>query len=1091
MIKKLLIANRAEIAIRIARTATDMGIDTVAVYTQDDEQSLHITHADDSALLTGQGVKGYLDQQDIISIAQKMGCDAIHPGYGLLSESADFVKKCEDHAIIFVGPTSHTIEATGDKAKARQLALSAGVSVIPGKTDIDSDEDVETFFEANKKAPLMLKAINGGGGRGMRIITQTQDIAPAFQQCTAEAQTAFGNSSLYAERFLPNVRHIEVQIIGDGKSYTHLFERDCSIQRRHQKVIEIAPAPNLEDQIREKLHQAAIRIAEACHYKGLGTVEFLVDTETGDFFFIELNPRIQVEHTITEAITNLDLVAHQLEIAAGKSLADLNITQEKIAPPQGLSIQLRINAETVSTAGEAGDFVPASGKIDQFYPASGPGVRVDTHAYPGYSPNPFFDNMLAKLIVYTAGSDFKDLCRKADRSLSEFQIIGVDTNIDFLRRFISMDQFQSWDLTVQQAEAGIKDIIKDIVSKSDREPGPGLNRTPPNQQHSSSPDQGSNDPTIIVPENGHILTSPVQAQLMEISVAPGDTFKAGDCLAVVEAMKMQHILKAETAGTVHTVIASPKDIIKAGGAILTYIASDEQSLEQHNQENIDPDFIRDDLQDLYDRQAFTLDENRPEACEKRWTKGQKTIRENLARLTDGAPFSEYGQLVYAAQRSKFDQETLQKKTPADGIIVGIANVNQDQSAEGKSKIAFLGYDATVIAGTQGMHGHHKTDRMLEIAREQDLPIIFFTEGGGGRPNDVDFEVINRCALNLTTFHHFAGHQSYAPNITISNGYCFAGNAALFGAGDVRIATEQSWIGLGGPAMIKAGGLGDVAPKEIGPATEQATNGLIDCLVKDEFEAVDTAKKILSYFQGPSVEYSEADQRLLRHVVPENRKQVYDMRDVIPLIADVDSFTELKPLYNPGMITGLIRIRGNSLGVMANNPIYLGGALDAGASQKAADFLRLCNKFNLPVLSLCDTPGFMVGPDSERNGGVMQASNLLAAGAALQTPLVFLCTRKGYGIGAQAMAGGGFTIPVTTLSWPSGEFGPMGLEGSVELGFAKELSAASTPQEREQLFNSLLARVYEEGKAVNIASLVEIDAVIDPLETRAWIVNSLF
>lgn len=1075
-LKKILIANRGEIAVRIARTATDLGITTVAVYSPDDAQCLHVRHANEAVELDGTGVRAYLDIDQIIYIARKTGCDGIHPGYGLLSERTDFVSACEENGLIFVGPSSKTMSMQGDKVAARTLAKQAGVPVVEGVDTLKSASAAQEFFRATDGRPIMIKAVNGGGGRGMRIVREEVGLESAFTQCEAEALSAFGDGALYAEQFLPSVRHIEVQIVGDGRDVIHLWERDCSIQRRNQKVIELAPAPRLDADVRRNLLEAAVRIGKASSYKGLGTVEFLVenDAKAGrGYYFIETNPRIQVEHTITEEVVGIDLVELQLRIAAGETLKDLGLDQATIPCTRGFAIQLRINTETFS---DKGDVTPSGGRLSAFQTPGGPGVRVDTHGYRGYHTNPNFDSLLAKLIIHSRADDLGALLEKARRSLEEFHIAGVETNVGMLNALLVSDEIREWSFSVRSIGERIKELSRDGNIARMRY-----------FEETISPEEQIRRELEDFPEGSVPIVAPMQAAITSLAVAEGDTYSAGEELAVIEAMKMQHEVKALSAGRVLRILVKPGEIIGAHQAILLVEESEGAGVQCTGQASIDPDYIRPDLAALRERVVLTLDDARPDAVERRRFRGQRTARENVADLCDPGSFFEYGQLVIAGQRRKKGVDDLVKSSPADGIVTGIGTINGDRFGD-RSRAAILAYDATVMAGTQGVFGHKKSDRVIEVAHQQDLPVVYYTEGGGGRPNDDDFAHIVSSALNITTFNAFA--KLRAPRIGVNAGFCFAGNAAIYGTCDIRIASRNSWIGLGGPAMVEAGGLGSFGPKELGPALVQAKNGLVDILADDEMEATALARQVLSYFQGPFEEWEAADQRLLRHAVPENRKRVYDIRSVIGLLADKGSFLEIRRDFAAGLVAGFLRVQGRPMGLIANNPMHLGGAIDARASEKGADFFALCERFNLPVLSLCDTPGFMVGPESEREGGVRQACRFMAAGASIRTPILFVCLRKGYGIGSQAMAGGSFAAPMFSIAWPTGEFGAMGLEGSVELGYKKELNAQPDIAARHALFDKLVQKAYEAGSAFNIASLLEIDAVIDPKDTRDWIVEGL-
>ncbi|WP_229702566.1 acyl-CoA carboxylase subunit beta [Streptomyces albiflavescens] len=400
----------------------------------------------------------------------------------------------------------------------------------------------------------------------------------------------------------------------------------------------------------------------------------------------------------------------------------------------------------------------------------------------------------------------------------------------------------------------------------------------------------------------------------------------------------------------------------------------------------------------------------------------------------------------------------------------------------------MSYDYTVLAGTQGLQNHRKTDRMLALAEERRLPVVLFAEGGGGRPGDTDTTSI--AGLDVTTFQRMGRLSGLVPLVGIASGRCFAGNAALLGCCDVVIATPDASIGMGGPAMIEGGGLGVYRPEEVGPLTVQVPNGVVDLAVSDEAEAVRVARQYLSYFQGTQGSWEAPDQRLLRQVVPENRRRAYDMRTAVETLADRGSVLELRQAFGTGVLTCLIRIEGRPLGLIASNPAHLGGAVDRDAADKTARFLQLCDAFGLPVVSLCDTPGFMVGPDAERTATVRHFARLFVTGANLRVPLVGLVLRKAYGLGAMAMLGGSTRAPLATAAWPSGEFGGMGLEGAVRLGYRKELAAIIDPEERERAFEARVAELYEHGKAVNAAAALEIDAVIDPAESRVWILAAL-
>jgi acetyl-CoA carboxylase carboxyltransferase component len=584
------------------------------------------------------------------------------------------------------------------------------------------------------------------------------------------------------------------------------------------------------------------------------------------------------------------------------------------------------------------------------------------------------------------------------------------------------------------------------------------------------------------------VIAPIAGRVVSVDVAPGAKVRAGAGVVVLESMKMEHVVTAGRSGVVRKLAVQPGTIVAQGDALLFLEPAPVEDEHAVYDEDTGADEVRADLAELLARRAALRDGARGEAVAKRRERGLRTARENLAQLFDGGEFLEYGEFALAAQRRRRGIDDLMKISPADGLITGIGHVNGDRFGDERSRCVALAYDYTVLAGTQGYFNHLKTDRMLNLAEKWRVPLVMFAEGGGGRPGDTDVDLGS--GLAVPSFASYARLSGLVPVVGVVAGYCFAGNAAFLGCSDVIIATRGANIGMGGPAMIEGGGLGTFRPEEIGPVSDQAPNGVVDVVVEDEAEATATARRYLAYFQGATADWTCADQRELRRVVPENRMRVYDVREAVALLADAGSVLELRAAYAPGMITALIRIEGRPLGLIANNALHLGGAIDAPGADKASRFMQLCDAFDLPMVSLCDTPGFMVGPDAERTGQVRRVSRMFVTAASMTVPFFFVALRKGYGLGAQAMGAGSLHEPFFSVAWPTGEFGPMGLEGAVRLGFRKELAAAVDPGEREKLFDTLLAKAYAQGKALNVASMVELDAVIDPRDTRDWLVRGL-
>ena len=1082
---KLLIANRGEIAIRIARAAGDAGLATVAIHSADDAQSLHVRVADAACEIPGRGARAYLDIEAVISAAKATGCDAVHPGYGFLSENATLARRCIEESIVFVGPSPEALDLFGDKAQAKALAKQCGVPIIEGTSGPTSLEEARAFLESlGPGGAIMIKAIAGGGGRGMRIVDDAEKLEEAYARCQSEAMAAFGSDGVYVERLIRNARHIEVQIICDHHgAISHLWERECTIQRRNQKLIEVAPSPSLNDALRGRIIDAAKELAAAAHYDNLGTFEFLVDNDAKGsdqaFAFIEANPRLQVEHTVTEEVLGLDLVQSQLAVAAGATLGSLGLAQAYIPKPRGFAMQLRVNMEVMD---ETGGTRPTGGTLALFDLPSGPGVRVDTFGYSGYRTSTAFDSLLAKVIVHSPGGNWTDVVHKATRTLREFRIGGVATNIPFLAAILAHPDFVENRVSTGFIEAHVADLVGEAKATAETaliESGVAADDGAPSTEAAvGGPGPAGSEP----------VPAPLQGTIVAIDVREGDLVRPGQQIAVLESMKMEHLVTAPHGGRVTKVAAEAGVTLMQDEAILYLEPAEIDAHDVAEEEDVDLDHIRPDLAELIERHAITLDENRPASVERRRKTNQRTARENVAQLVDEGSFVEYGSLAIAAQRRRRAVDDLIRNTPADGLISGVATVNAEKFGADAARCMVIAYDYTVLAGTQGHMNHKKIDRMLSLAEQWRLPLVFYAEGGGGRPGDTDR--LGMTGLDGPSFVQFAKLSGLVPVIGVVSGYCFAGNAAMLGCCDVIIATKNASVGMGGPAMIEGGGLGVYHPAEVGPVSFQSPNGVIDILVEDEAEATAAAQKYLSYFQGAVADWKAPDQRLLRRAIPENRLRVYDIRTVIDLLADEGSVLEIRRDFGVGMVTAFIRIEGKPFGLIANNPKHLGGAIDAPAGDKAARFMQLCDAFDIPLLSLCDTPGFMVGPEAEKTAIVRHVARMFVTGASLTVPLFGIVLRKGYGLGAQSMIGGGFHASFFTVAWPTGEFGGMGLEGYVRLGFRKEMEAIEDPAEREEYYQGKVAELYANGKAVSIASVLEIDEVIDPADTRQWIMAGL-
>ena len=1107
-INAILIANRGEIAIRIARAAADLGLRSVAVYSEDDADSLHLRLADEAHALAGRGAGAYLDMDGIIAAAKATNCDAVHPGYGFLAERADFARACGEAGLTFIGPEERLLDLFGDKGRARAAAVMADVPVVKGLDHAVTLAEATAFFEQlGQGGAMIIKAIAGGGGRGTRAVMAADEIEAAYDRCRSEAKASFGRDEVYVEQFITRARPIEVQILGDGQgAVVHLGERECSIQRRFQKMIEIAPAPGLDDGLSRRIITAAVRFAKSVEYTNLGTFEFLVDTADHSFVFIEANARLQVEHTVTEAVTGVDIVQSQILLAGGATLAELGLDDGAVAQPRGHAIQVRVNMETFAPDGTVR---PGGGTLTAYEAPSGPGVRTDGFGYGGYRTSSAFDSLLAKVICHAPGADVSAAIARTQRALSEFRLEGVSVNISVLQNILSHADFANAEVHTRwvdehmaelAAEAGQRQrFVVATPQGADGFAGARVDSQDPLALFAHDADVKAaqaatatvaDDIQVSRPDGSLGMIAPIQGTIVSIDVAVGDEVRAGSQVAVVETMKMEHIITASVSGIVREVTMAQGDVVREGYAIAFVEEAEVTGGDDIDAggDDLDLDHIRDDLQESIDRHAFTLDENRAEAVAKHKARGYRMVRESIAELVDEGSFQEYWPLIVAQQHQRHDLDTLRKTTPGDGVVAGTAAINGEHFDDERSRAVVVAYDYTVLAGTQGRKNHYKQDRMFELAKRFKMPLILFGEGGGGRPGDDN--IGPRVAFDTPTFTTFSQLSGLVPMVGINNGRCFAGNTALLACCDVIIATEGSTIAMGGPAMIEGGGLGIYTPEEVGPMSFQVPNGVVDILVKDQAESVVVAKKYLSYFQGPIDEWEAADQRHLRHIVPENRVRLYDMREVIETLADKGSILEIREKFGIGVITAFIRIEGKPMGLIANNPHHLAGAIDSDGADKGARFLQLCDAFDIPVLSLMDCPGIMVGPEVEQTALVRHATRMFNTGANMTTPLFGVIVRKAYGLGVQAMCGASALVGFFTVAWPTAEFAGMNIEGAVKLGHRKELAAIENPDERLAEFDTRVAQAYETARAVNAGTGGGLDDVIDPAETRTWIANSL-
>ena len=996
---KLLVANRGEIAIRIMRAAAELGVPTVAVAPADDAGSLHTGKADEALALDGAGAAAYLDVERIVAAALDTGCDALHPGYGFLAENAELARRCAAAGVTFVGPRVETLELFGDKARARAAAAAAGVPVIRGIDRGVTVEEAAAFLDAlGEGRGMMIKAVAGGGGRGSRRVADADEVAAAYARCRAEAEAAFGNGALYVEEFVATARHVEVQILGDaGGAVAHLGERECSVQRNFQKIVEVAPAPGLADEARARIIDAAVRFAARVGYRNAGTFEFLVDvSEAGDggFAFIETNARLQVEHTVTEEVTGVDIVRAQLELARGATIAELGLGAA--VAPRGHAVQARVCMESVRTDGA---ILPASGTLLAYEPPSGPGVRTDGFGYAGYETSLAFDSLLAKVVGHSPSADFGDAVRRTSRALAEFRIEGVETNVAFLQAILAHPDFVAGRVHTRFVD----EHIAELAAAGE----PPRFVTPTGFEPQAVVAQQAEQ--AVGPEGSVGLVAPMQGTIVGISVNIGDEVRIGQAVAVVEAMKLQHDIHADRNGVVCAVSMSEGDVVREGYPIVFIHETDIQGGAVAGDAGVDLDHIRGDLQEVNDWIQETLDTSRVDAVEALHALGRRTARENLDDLLDDGSFREFGPPAAGSALG--------------GTIMGFGSVNAGLVGEERSRVAVVHskYDAAAYS-----HGHYRQEQVHELVHDWRLPLVLFSEGEG-----LPYGNVGGVGMDASVFTDFAKLSGLVPLVGVNTGNCFAGNAALLACCDVIIATENSTIGMTGPTVTEATGMGAHSAADLGSMAFQVANGNVDILVRDAAAAVRAVKQYLSYFQGGLSDWEAPDQRRMRHIIPENRVRAYEMRDIIDTLADEGSVLEIRKEFGIGVITAFIRVEGRPMGVVANNPAHLAGAVDSPGADKGARFFQLCDAFDIPVVVFMDCPGIMVGPDHERTALVRHSVRLFNIGANCTTPMFGIMVRKAYGLGVQAMIGGASSVPFLTVAWPTAEFAGMNIDGAVK------------------------------------------------------------
>jgi acetyl/propionyl-CoA carboxylase alpha subunit/acetyl-CoA carboxylase carboxyltransferase component len=1094
MFKRVLIANRGEIAIRIARAAAALGIDSVAVFTPADAQSLH-TKLADSARAIGRDaadpLRAHLDIEAVIAAARESGADCIHPGYGFLAENARFAERCRAEGLRFVGPSPAALALFGDKVKARAFAGKQGIPVVPGVPTLASSAEAQATAQSIGY-PVMLKAAAGGGGRGMRAVAGPAEMDEAFARCQGEALAAFGDGAVFLEKFVARPRHIEVQILGDGQgNVVHLFERDCSVQLRHQKVVEVAPAPALDEALRQRILADAVTLARAARYENAGTVEFLVNPENGRHFFIECNPRIQVEHTVTEQVLGLDLVEAQFRLAAGDSLPAIGLPdQAAVGWPRGFAIQARVVAQ-------------GTGTLTAYREPSGPGVRVDACGYLGLAPPPQFDPLLAKVICRSASSDtFASAIDRTERALAEFHIAGVPTNLEQLRAILAHPEFRRGNARTTLLSEAIDPATGDQATlKFLDQQASALGRSPRGAQAPARP--------LPVPPGHQAVESPHAGAVVEVKVRAGDAVGAGQTLFVVSAMKMESSIGAPCAGVVESVAPIAAGTAVEGGQILAVI---KPSASAHAAPVVPTDETwTPTLEKVANLQAIAHQRLAPGSREpgvvRQRSRNKLTCRERIDALLDPGSFREIGSLAGFA--SFDDAGEIAAFTPA-------SHVGGQGRIEGRPCIVCAD-DFTSRGGhADGAIGQKSRylDRLSIELRAPSIRLLDGSSGGGSVATMVPKQGSGAESSAKESTGAIKGGQ---PRVVGSGGSFLPGHlgssyyadqlatvpvvnlllGSVVGIGAAKavlghfsvMVRDISQLFVAGPPVVSHAMGYDVTKEDLGGWHIHCRNGSVDNLAESEEEAMAQTRRFLGYlpssvYEAPPVQATadKADRREeeLLTLVPRKRTATFDVRRAIRLIADRDSFFEIGPLWGTDQVTGFIRLAGHPVGVIASDSRHVnGGALTADGCDKLKRHLDLCDLFHLPLLNLVDNPGFAVGIEHEIAGTIRKGGEWMVAFAQVQIPIFTVLMRRSFGV-----AGNNYATPRSAASvrvaWPAADVGGIPPEGGIEAAYKRQLAEAADPAALRAEIN---ARIESVRGPVGPLNRFEIEEMVDPRDTR--------
>ncbi|MDX2378596.1 MAG: carboxyl transferase domain-containing protein [Acidimicrobiia bacterium] len=1086
--RRVLIANRGEIAIRIAEAAASLGIETVAVFVDADEQALHTRLADQRRRLdspAGDPVAGYLAVDALVAVAIDAGCDAVHPGYGFLAESSVFAAACERAVLTFIGASSAALALFGDKVRARSLATSLGISVVPG-----SEGPVSSVAEAIAAAdeigsPVMLKAAAGGGGRGIRLVQIAGEMTVEFERCRSEAAAAFGDGTLFVEQVVARPRHVEIQVLADEHgNIAQLGSRDCSVQVRNQKIIEIAPAPGLSTSLRDRLADDAVRLAAAGGLHNAATVEFLVVPERDEYFFIECNPRIQVEHTVTEEVTGIDLVAAQFELAGGATLDELDLDGA------GAEVGYAVQARVVATG---------PGTMQAYREPGGSRVRTDGSGYVGYTPALAFDPLIAK-VIGTAGSSLTDALATTDRALARFHIAGIPTNVAALRAVLAEPSVQAGDArTTLLAE---RPELLDVEATAG--PLDALGRSP-----SISVEEVGSGPTLDVPDGCEAVTAHGSATVIEVLVASGDVVRAGEPMLIASAMKMETVIAAPTAGTIEAMLSlSVGDTIDAGRVLAAIRSSGDDRDDQIDGPWDDTLGEVDRLRQLA-AERLAPGSTDPGVVRQR-ARDKLTCRERLDLLLDEGSFREVGSAAGFASHD------------ADGTIIAFTPAN---SVGGSGRIESR--PVVVCADDFTSRGGHadgaiaaKSVYLDQLSVELRVPSLRLLDGssGGGsvaamvpeqKQDGESGAKESTGAIRAGRPRVAGGGGSFLPghlgsteyslqlatvpvvNVLLGSVVGLGAAKAVLGHFSVMVRDISQLFVAGPPVVSHAMGV-DVSKEELGGWHIHCTNGSVDNLAETEEEAMEMTRRFLSYLPSsvfespPSVATTDDATRReeeLAWLIPRKRTTTFDMRRAIELMADRDSFFEIGPLWGTDQITGFVRFDGRPMGVIASDSRHLnGGALTADGCDKLTRHLDLCDLFHLPVLNLVDNPGFAVGIEHEKASTIRKGGRWMVAFAQTTVPVFTVIMRRSFGV-----AGNNWATPrrevSTRVVWPATDAGGIPPEGGIEAAYKRQLAESEDPA---ALRAELAARIETARGPLGPLSKFQLEEMIDPRDTRPLI-----